>query len=70
MYRPITIKVMDIFSKKLSLVIYILNLQFLLQFYRSFVFIVLISGLLLYYEDVGLNNLGFMPLTLLNSISN
>ena len=51
--------------KTLSLVIYLLNLQFLLQSYRSFVFIGLISGLLYYYEDVELNGLGLMPLTLL-----
>ena len=39
-----------------------LDLQILLQFYKSFIFIGLILGLPLPYENVGLNNLGFMPL--------
>ena len=46
---------MDISSETSSLVICMLDLQFVSQFYGCFVFLGLISGLP--YEDVGLNNL-------------
>ena len=43
-----------------------LDLQFLLQFLQIVCFYRSIIGCSVPYEDVGLNNLGFMPLTLLN----